>query len=115
MERMEAVSSSAYTSDESAVEPSIAPTTPEGSPFFCASRTYQGVEKRLPSLSDFDPSHDLSRSDAGRGHLPGILDPATAASRVVRNICFIGAGYVGESSSIAAVSRLPITRYYKTA
>jgi UDPglucose 6-dehydrogenase len=100
---MDTVSSSVCTSEESAsaVDLSIAPTTPEGSPLFSASLTDPIVEKRLPSLSDFYTSDDSSRAQAKRNDLPDILDAATAAGVDVRNICFIGAGYVGKLHSTA--------------
>lgn len=81
-------------SDDSAVDISTGPTTPDGSPLFYPS--HADIETRLSSLVDGPARHRSSDLKIPAGPLPDINDPATAGGVEVKNICCIGAGYVGK-------------------
>ena len=93
---MDVTSSSANTSEDSGADLSVGRTSPDGSPLFNASYSDYTVETRFTSLSDLLSSDDTSFSQVRQKNLPDILDPTTATGVVIKNICFIGAGYVGK-------------------
>lgn len=90
---MDIAISSVSTSDDSGIDISVGPTTPDDSPLFGASRS---IETRFTSLSDLISLEETSLSQTRRRNIPDILDPATAIGIPIKNVCFIGAGYVGE-------------------
>ena len=93
---MDVTSLSANTSEDSGADLSVGRTSPDGSPLFNASYSDYTVETRFTSLSDLLSSDDTSFSQVRQKNLPDILDPTTATGVVIKNICFIGAGYVGK-------------------
>lgn len=74
--------------DDNANEPSTAPTTPDGSLTF-------SPELRPAQLLDAFESRDSIQNRTARGS-SATFDLGGIAPMVVRNICCIGAGYVGE-------------------
>ncbi len=78
-------------SDESAIAPSTAPTTPDGSmsfsPILHAEQLHDAFDGRI-----------AVQARPGRGS-SATLDLDGTAPMVVKNICCVGAGYVGELQS----------------
>ncbi|OCK83769.1 UDP-glucose dehydrogenase [Lepidopterella palustris CBS 459.81] len=107
---METVSSSLNTSDDSGVDLSAGLTTPDGSPIFSASPSTSTIETRFTSLLDLTTSDDAPSSQIRKKNLPDILDPATAGGLVVKNVCFIGAGYVGVPTAAVIALKNPFLR-----
>jgi UDPglucose 6-dehydrogenase len=75
-------------SEDSAIEPSTAPTTPDG------SLTFSPVLQAAQLLDAFDGITGV-QSRSGRGS-SATLDLDGTVPMVVKNICCVGAGYVGE-------------------
>jgi UDPglucose 6-dehydrogenase len=80
--------SAVVDSDESAIDPSTAPTTPDG------SLSFSPVLQAAQLLDAFD-GRIGDQTRPGRGS-SATLDLDGTAPMVVRNICCVGAGYVGE-------------------
>jgi UDPglucose 6-dehydrogenase len=78
-------------SDGSAIDPSTAPTTPDG------SLSYSPVLQPAQFLDAFDGTAGV-QSHPGRGS-SATLDLDGTVPMVVKNICCVGAGYVGELQS----------------
>lgn len=92
------LSSPIGVSDESSCEESTGPTTPDSSPLFCASRLEDVIVTPLGDLLDPRTAVDLfSVEKADKATFP--VKPVRDApiQRRIRNICVIGAGYVGMS------------------
>ncbi len=75
-------------SDESVIDPSTAPTTPDG------SMSFSPVLQPAQLLDAFDGRTGV-QTRPGRGS-SATLDLDGTAPMVVKNICCVGAGYVGE-------------------
>jgi UDPglucose 6-dehydrogenase len=83
-------------SDESSCEESTGPTTPDSSPLFCASRLEDVILTPLGDLLDPRTAVDLfSVKKADNVTFPVKPVRGTSIQRGIRNICVIGAGYVG--------------------
>lgn len=88
------------SAEDSGYEPSTGPTTPDNSPLF------------LPSLAKALSGEPLSRviSDVEVSKLALKVSSAMSICHTVRhpirNVCFIGAGYVGMSESYAVTPTL---------
>lgn len=94
-ERLTCTSSSISSSDDDGLASfSTRPTTPEWSPQFSSYREEPSIESQFSGLSA-GHSNDLSHVRAYQA-LPDPTDARTAAGQAVKNICYIGAGYVGE-------------------
>lgn len=93
---MDVVPSLVGASDESCADISTGPSTPDSSPLFGPSLSGEIVAKQFtPSLNEVNRLQ-LDTFDAETE----ILSTApSAASHLVRNVCFIGAGYVGTCAS----------------
>lgn len=78
-------------SDESAIDPSTAPTTPDG------SLSFSPVLQAAQLLDAFDGRAGV-QSRPGRGS-SATLDLDGTVPMAVKNICCVGAGYVGELRS----------------
>jgi UDPglucose 6-dehydrogenase len=89
-------------SDESAIDPSTAPTTPDG------SLSYSPVLQAAQFLDAFDGTAGV-QSHPGRGS-SATLDLDGTVPMVVKNICCVGAGYVGELQSKLCSFWLPLQR-----
>jgi hypothetical protein len=89
---MSRVFSAIADSEDSAIEPSTAPTTPDG------SLTFSPVLQATQLLDAFDGITGV-QSHSARGS-SATLDLDGKAPMVVKNICCVGAGYVGESRLI---------------
>lgn len=97
-------SSPVGTSDESSCDDSTGPTTPDSSPLFCPSRVEDLVGTPLAHFLDAPkPAADVLPPEKTR--LPQVSVPAGArdlpASKPIRNICVVGAGYVGRFGRLA--------------
>lgn len=79
-------------SDDSAIEPSTAPTTPDG------SLTFSPVLQAARLLDAFEGAVSGAgrQPRSGRGS-SAALDLDETVPMAVKNICCVGAGYVGES------------------
>jgi hypothetical protein len=75
-------------SDESTIDPSTAPTTPDG------SLSFSPVLQAAQLLDAFDGRAGV-QARPGRGS-SATLDLDGTSPMVVKNICCVGAGYVGE-------------------
>jgi hypothetical protein len=75
-------------SDESTIDPSTAPTTPDG------SLSFSPVLQAAQLLDAFDGRAGV-QTRPGRGS-SATLDLDGTSPMVVKNICCVGAGYVGE-------------------
>jgi len=93
-ERLTSISSGMSSSDDGLASFSTRPTTPEWSPQFSSYRDEASIESQFSGLSTAN-SNDLSHVRAWQA-LPDPTDARTAAGQAVKNICYIGAGYVGE-------------------
>jgi len=89
-------------SDES---PSTAPTTPDG------SLSFSPVLQAAQLLDAFDGTVGV-QSRPGRGS-SATLNLDGTAPMVVKNICCVGAGYVGELQSNYVSFWLPLQRKYQ--
>lgn len=78
-------------SDESSYDDSTGPTTPASSPLFCPSR----VDESLTRLLNSPPESCKLDTDSARDSLQSF--PAWGA---VKNVCVVGAGYVGMRRSV---------------
>jgi hypothetical protein len=85
---MSRVFSAIADSDDSAIEPSTAPTTPDG------SLSFSPVLQAAQLLDAFDGRTGV-QSRPGRGS-SATLDLDGTVPMVVKNICCVGAGYVGK-------------------
>jgi UDPglucose 6-dehydrogenase len=83
--------SAAADSDGSAIDPSTAPTTPDG------SLSFSPVLQAAQLLDAFDGTGGV-QSRPGRGSST-TLDLDGTVPMVVKNVCCVGAGYVGELQS----------------
>ena len=92
-ERLTCTSSSMSSSDDGLASFSTRPTTPEWSPQFSSYREEPLIESQFSGLST-GHSNDLSHVRAYQA-LPDPTDARTATGQAVKNICYIGAGYVG--------------------
>jgi UDPglucose 6-dehydrogenase len=91
-------SSPGGTSDESSCDDSTGPTTPDSSPLFCPSRVEDLVGTPLAHFLDgSQPGVDVLPP---KTRLPQVSVPAAAhglpVPKPIRNICVVGAGYVGK-------------------
>lgn len=86
-------------SDESAIDPSTAPTTPDG------SLSFSPVLQAAQLLDAFDGTAGV-QSRPGRGS-SATLDLDGTVPMVVKNICCVGAGYVGELQSCYVLFSCP--------
>ena len=83
------------TSDESSCDDSTGPTTPDSSPRFYPSSLPEDIIRTPVSL--FLKDSNPMRYDVSKANAPA-LEVSTGAAAVppsIRNICMIGAGYVG--------------------
>ena len=89
-------SSAASTSAESTDGFSIgrdATSTPATSPVF--STRHDSILETLGNFTDLGLASE-SLQNGAKQRLPDMLDPATAAGIEAKNVCFVGAGYVGK-------------------
>jgi hypothetical protein len=96
-------SSAASTSAESTDDFSVGrdgTSTPATSPVF--STRHDSILETLGNFTDLGLAAESSQNGV-RQRLPDMLDPATAAGIEVKNVCFVGAGYVGKSEIEKAV------------
>ncbi len=88
---MQNVPSLSSLSDDGSYELSAGPSTPNGSPLFFPIQTGFVNEKHFaPLLPDSPLIDDLSKSSIH-------VQPQPARLPSIKNICFMGAGYVGKS------------------
>lgn len=93
---MEPGSSAASTTAESAGELSVgceATSTPATTPVF--SSRHDSILETIENFTNLALASEPLQH-ASKQRLPDMLDPATAAGIQVNNVCFVGAGYVGE-------------------
>lgn len=90
--------SSLPDSDESAIAPSTAPTTPDG------SLTFSPVLQAAQLLDAFEGISGAGTHSRTERTLSATLDLDGTAPMVVKNICCVGAGYVGKFFFFAVVS-----------
>ena len=88
---MDSIAMAASSSDESSYGPSTGPTTPEWSPYLPPQRADRSFDSRAASLGGARASF----STLGLG--PAALSNTPESELNVRNVCVIGAGYVGKS------------------
>lgn len=81
---------------------SNATSTAATSPVF--STRHGSILETLGNFTDLGLASESPHHGA-RQRLPDMLDPATAAGIEVRNVCFVGAGYVGESENEICAGR----------
>lgn len=89
-------SSAASTSAESTSDSSIgreATSTTATSPIFSSHQ--DSILETLGNFTNLGLASEPPPSGT-KQRLPDILDPATAAGIEVKNVCFVGAGYVGK-------------------
>jgi hypothetical protein len=89
-------SSAASTSAESTDGFSIsrdATSTPATSPVF--STRHDSILETLGNFTELGLASE-SLQNGAKHRLPDMLNPATAAGIEVKNVCFVGAGYVGK-------------------
>lgn len=89
-------SSAASTTGDSARDISVsreATSTAATSPMF--SSRHDSILETLGNFTDLGLASE-SAQNGTKQRLPDMLNPATAAGLVVKNVCFVGAGYVGK-------------------
>ena len=93
---LNSIAASTDNSDDSAVELSTRATTPDGSPLFLSSNTGPSFEAKFLSLCD------VASSDApvSRTESRTVLAVEEPSSDIVKTICCVAAGYVGECISL---------------
>jgi hypothetical protein len=91
---MEATPSLASISDDGSYDLSTGPITPDTSPLFCPTETGIIVENHL---AQFLTDAAVTKQKGGRHGANNPERPLSRRSHVaIRNVCFIGAGYVGK-------------------
>jgi UDPglucose 6-dehydrogenase len=89
-------SSSASTTEESVGDFSVGretTSTPATSPVF--SGRHDSILETLGNFTNLGLVSEPGQNGI-KQRLPDMLDPDTAAGIVVKNVCFVGAGYVGK-------------------
>lgn len=91
---MERTPSLFSVSDDESYGFSAGPLTPESSPLFCPTDTGLIIDKQQARLlSEIATGERKPLKTTGKTWLP------QRRSRDIENVCFIGAGYVGESNT----------------
>ncbi|KAF2753410.1 nucleotide sugar dehydrogenase [Pseudovirgaria hyperparasitica] len=107
---MNMVQFSSSASDESTFDLSMRSTPPERSLLSGTAQSDATIETRFTSLSDLISLEESSSPQDRQRILPDILNPASAAGIPVRNVCFVGAGYVGVPTAAVIALKNPSLR-----